>query len=385
MTATSETEIVRSFKKGCVMQRSRTFVWGLALVTVSVLGQVSAKDYGLSSGSPDMQSAGALAFGPEGILLVGDSKGAAIFAIDTEDTTAPASPSRLNIAGIDTQVAALLGAKRDDISINDLAVNPLSHAAYLSVSRGSGPDAIPVILRVDPSGGINEVDTANVKFAKATLENPPESGGTGRRNKRADAVTDLLYHDGQVFVAGLSNEEFSSKLRSLPFPFGDQSRSTSVEIYHGAHGRWETNSPVRTFATYEIEDKPHLLAAYTCTPLVKIPIDELKPGAKIVGDTVAELGNRNRPLDMFVYTKGGHDYILMANSSRGMMKIDTQDISRVESIKEHVEGGGTAGLTYNTINQLKGVEQLDRLDEGHALILVANEDGTRDLRTVELP
>jgi len=47
--------------------------------------------------------------------------------------------------------------------------------------------------------------------------------------------------------------------------------------------------------------------AYTCTPLVQFAIPDLKPGAKVKGKTIAELGNRNRPLDMIDYQKDGKD------------------------------------------------------------------------------
>ena len=43
----------------------------------------------------------------------------------------------------------MLGTDSKQIAINDLAVNPLSGNVYLSVSRGRGPDAIPVLVR-DP-------------------------------------------------------------------------------------------------------------------------------------------------------------------------------------------------------------------------------------------
>jgi len=43
----------------------------------------------------------------------------------------------------------------------------------------------------------------------------------------------------------------------------------------------ETTSPIRTFTSYEIAGHANLLASYTCTPLVKIPTEELKPGAKM--------------------------------------------------------------------------------------------------------
>ena len=54
-----------------------------------------------------------------------------------------------------------------------------------------------------------------------------------------------------------------------------------VEIYHGAHGKFETRAPVRTFVPMIVGNEPSVLAAYTCTPLVQFPIRELKPGAKI--------------------------------------------------------------------------------------------------------
>lgn len=45
----------------------------------------AAEPIGLKSGAPALQSAGALAFGPEDILFVGDTKSAAVFAIATGD------------------------------------------------------------------------------------------------------------------------------------------------------------------------------------------------------------------------------------------------------------------------------------------------------------
>src|SRR5262249_48248873 len=158
---------------------------------------------------------------------------------------------------------------------------------------------------------------------------------------------------GRLLVSGLSNEEFASQFLALPFPFKDADKGASVEIYHGSHGRFETNSPVRTFTAYEISGQPHILAAYTCTPLVKIPIGELKPSARVKGITVGELGNMNRPLDMIVYQKGGKDYLLLANSARGMMKISTENIDKIEGITTRQKKA--AGLPYETVASIKGV------------------------------
>jgi hypothetical protein len=43
----------------------------------------------LKAGKADLRSAGPLAFGPEGVLFIGDSAGAAIFAVDTGDPSHP--------------------------------------------------------------------------------------------------------------------------------------------------------------------------------------------------------------------------------------------------------------------------------------------------------
>ena len=124
---------------------------------------------------------------------------------------------------------------------------------------------------------------------------------------------------------------------------------------------------------YKIGAEDNIMAAYTCTPLVKIPVADLKPGAKVKGTTIAELGNRNNPLDMIVYTKGGKDYILMANSARGVMKIPTSDFGGAEAINAR-PAGETAGIKYETVKELTDVMQLDKLNDDNALILLKNGD-----------
>jgi hypothetical protein len=356
----------------------RRFVLPALAAALLLAGAGRAADSALDSlkqESPELKSAGALAMGPEGILFVGDPQAAAIFAIDTGDRTPSNSSDRPKVEAIDEKIASLLGIDAKQLLIRDLAVNPISGNAYLAVGRGRGPDAKPVLLRVARDGKLSELNLKGAKYAVAKLPNPA--------NQRQMAITCLAYLKGRVFVAGLSNEEFSSNLRAIPFPFSDINPGAGVEIYHGSHGRFETRSPVRTFTTYDINGEENLLAAYTCTPLVKIPVTQLKPGEKVKGTTVAELGNRNVPLDMIVYKKDGKDYILMANSSRGLMKIQTEGIDKVEAITKRV--ADKAGLKYETIQGVKGVEQMDRFDKDHALVLLKTGNGSYNLDTIELP
>jgi hypothetical protein len=355
---------------------------GALLTTASARGADPSAS--LKKGTPDLKSAGPLAFGPEGILFVGDTQGAAVFAIDTGDRAASSEKSSLDVKDLSGKIAAMLGTNVKQVAINDLAVNPLSGTVYVSVSRGQGTNALPVLVRVKPDGKLDEVSLENVRFAKAEIPNAPAPGVKVRgQEQRNDSITDLAFADGQLFVAGLSNEEFSSRLIAIPYPFsGEAVDGAAVEIYHGAHGRFETKSPIRTFVTYKIGNDPYMLAAYQCTPLVKVPVSELKAGAQVKGTTIAELGNRNRPLDMIVYQKGGKDFILMANNSRGVMKIPTEGAATEPGIKEQVQG--TKGLKYETIAELKGVMQLDQLSDRKAVVLLQTADGL-DLKTIDLP
>ena len=352
----------------------------LALTILTTITTFSIADDHLKTGTPDLKHAGPLAFTPDGVLLIGDSQSAAIFAIATSDSDA-GETAEINIKGVNQKIAALIGSSLEDTIINDMAVNPTSGHVYLSVSRGRGPDAMPVIFKADPKGELSEVSLEEVKFAKATFENAPESG-TDRRgqNPRMSAITDIQFDDGKVIVAGLSNEEFASKLRVFNYPFDGEESSTSIEVYHGAHGALETRSPVRTFITYEST----VLAAYTCTPLVTIPVQDLD-GEKIRGKTIAELGNRNTPLDMIVYKKGDQDYLLMANTARGVMKIklDQAEFDAAEPIESKISD--TAGVAYETLSQYENVVQLDKLNDSQAVMLVANSPESTDLQTIALP
>jgi len=353
----------------------------IALSTLAVCTTFGLATY--ASDTPVLKSAGPLTFGPNAVLFVGDSQAGAIVALETGDTAAISGEPK-DIKGVDSKIAALLGVTPDQILINDAVVNPLSKRVYFSVSRGRGPDAIPAILRTNSKGELEEVALASIKHSAAALPNPPAEASSGARSQRMDAITGIQFLAGHVIVAGLSNEEFSSKLRSLKYPFAQVDAGTSVEIYHGNHGRYETNSPVRTFVGYTIDNKPSILAAYTCTPLVKFQLSDLTSGSKVVGTTIAELGAMNRPLDMIVYRKGKEDYLLMSNSSRGVMKMSMAGIEKLGGITARVPEG-KAGLPYETLQELKGVMQLDRWTQTTAMLLVKDEAGALDVRSLALP
>ena len=115
---------------------------------------------------------------------------AAIFAIDTGDRK-HGKAAKIDITAVNEKIAALLGSAPDQILINDVVVNPLSHRAYISVSRGRGPGATPVLLRVDGSGKLEEFSLDTVKYSKVSLPNAPNAAEKDRQgqSKRMEAIS----------------------------------------------------------------------------------------------------------------------------------------------------------------------------------------------------
>jgi hypothetical protein len=322
----------------------------------------------LTSGKAQLKSAGALAFGPDGVLFVGDSIGGDVVALDTNDRAAPHSSVKIDVQGVDVKIAALVGVTPDQIMINDLRVNPISKNVYLSASRGRGPEAMPLVVRVNGSGEVSLLSLDNIPHSAVNLMDAPASDPSARRNPRMMTITDMNYINGNLIVAGLSNEEWSSALRSIPFPFKTAKEGATLQIWHSSHGQYETQSPVRTFVPFTISGQQYILAAYTCTPLVKIPVSDLQPGAKVKGITIADLGSGNQPLDMVPYKKDGHDYILIANSSLGLLKLKADNLEGYKPIDSPTVTD-VAGVPYEKLASIKNVQQLAQLDDSDAVIL----------------
>ena len=166
-------------------------VLALAVCALLVGTAGAAAPDSLKQGTADLKSAGPMCFGPNGVLFVGDPMGAAVFAFDTGDTKT--ASGHIKAEGIDGKIASLLGTTTQQMLIADMAVNPTSGNVYFSVSRGRGPDAVPVICRLERSGKLEEFSLKDVKFAKATLPNAPASAQGQRGNPRTETITDLAY------------------------------------------------------------------------------------------------------------------------------------------------------------------------------------------------
>lgn len=321
-----------------------------------------------------------LAFGPGGILFIADSKSATIFAIDTKDVQALDKAKAVEIKNIDQKIAAFLGTETKNLNIQDLKVNPISKNIYCAVQSTDGS---PALLRIS-NGNIQAVDLKDIMFSQILINNVPAEDAKNKwgGSLRVAAFEDLNFADGKVLVSGLSNQEFSSTFRSIPFPFTNAQNQSSLEIYHAAHGRYETEAPIETFTVANLQGKEFLIASYTCTPLVLFPMDDLKSGAHVKGRTVGEFGAGNRPLDMITMKKGNDQFLIIANSDRPVMKVKFKDIEAYkESLTTQVpELFSTAGVPYISF-PFVNVIQLDKLDDTQFVYLQRGSNGDLDLIT----
>ena len=363
--------------------------------------------HGLEVGNPAVRSVGALAFGPDGVLFVADNVSATIFAIDTQDEAVANEPRPLDIDQLDTRLAAYLGCSREDVLIRGMAVHPASQVVYLSVMRGTGASAVPVIVKVARDATFSDLALDRVPFSQTTIEDAPaddddrtdwrrvqgnrEGETTMRRDGspmrvsrdpfRTITVTDMAYLPrkadwtvhGQLLVAGASNEEFSSVFRRIPFPFKKSGQKTALEIYHVNHGQYETVSPIRTFIPYA--GGASILASYTCTPLVHFSLSELQPGGQATGRTVGELGGGSTPVDMVTYTRDGEEYLLVANSGLPLMKVACGDIDAQVALTEPRQPEGVARQELSQ----QGVGQMANLNDVYVLMLGQDDEGNASL------
>ena len=351
----------------------------IAIIVTAFTYRPNNNPYGLINGTPDIKSITSLAFGPDGILLIGDSKNATVFAVDTKDVTRVDKGAAIDLKGVDQKIASLLGTKVENITFQDMAVNPVSKKVYFAVQSSDGT---PVLLTIE-GDKINPVSLKDVAYSSIALNNAPAEDAKDKRGRslRVASISDLQFSDGKVMVSGLSNQEFSSTFRSIAFPFNNKQDWASLEIYHAAHGQYETTSPIKTFTTATISGKKYLIASYTCTPLVLFPLEDLKPGTHVKGRTVAEMGSGNQPLDMITITKGDKSFLIMANSSRPVFRVDFKNIESFQGnlttpVTENFATEGVAFVNMPVTNVL----QLDKMDD-RLVMLQRKASGSLDLWT----
>jgi hypothetical protein len=352
-----------------------------SLVSIASLLSISA-----AAGAADVQSISRLEAGPGNVLFVADWKAAKVHAIELPPATQQAAGA-FNILDLEALLSRQLGGVK--LTVQDMAVRPGTGEVYLAVSTGAA--RTPALFAVTSDGKARRVDLKKARSTSVALRNSP-SGKEAFWNDTPDrsfTVTDMKWREGELFVAGLSNQEFSSTLRRVRYPFTAQQSVSSVEIFHGGHNMMETRAPVRAMSFTKLDGKPYLVAAYTCTPLVLIPLDALQDGAHVRGKTVAELGYGNTPADMISYTMSANgkteEYMMLVNFNRVSNVIPVAELQAANArpgIEQVVPFGQIAGLQVQQA-PLAGAMRIDNLDD-QSFVLVRRRLETDALQLVSL-
>lgn len=346
------------------------------------------------TGNPKLKSIDSLGFGPDGLLLIGDSKGAQVVTIETGDLKE--TPwTKTDLAKVDEALAGKLGLMAEDIQIQRIAVNPASRKAYIAVRNLKAKQ--DVLLTVDGAGKVEEFALDNVKYHQYALN---------AGEKAVTLITDLIWAGDRILVAAQANETFASKIFSiLPNEKTGVATCYSTETYHVAHKNWETKAPIRTIIPYEEDGKKYLVGAFTCTPIVKYALDDMQPNAKVKGISVVELGSGNTPRDMFTYEKNGKKYIFISTyrmpgqhkknpvgpSPYWVARVDYDLLKETKNINEkalwRIEGKASEGKTDRAIvaDEYFGVQHMDKLNNESALVIRDEGKEGLHLRVLALP
>lgn len=315
----------------------------LALATSAIVSLMAAPLYA-DTGTPDLKFAGALEFADDGTLFVGDNYSGAIFALQLGQSAATADVAPVSVLDIDTKIADLLGIGEDALEINDMAVHPTTNEIYISVTRIGNFASRPAIVKVKQDSTLELVDLASINSTKQELDSFPENQTTfqarglmgtppsprdlakGEVPLSSLAIMDMEYHDGELFVSGVAHDNFLSTLRRMSYPFDGAQGIADVDMYHIAHDQYETRAPIRAMSVQVIDGKEQLVAAYTCSPLVLVPLEDIKDGAKILAHTIADMGN-GQPVDMIPYQMEGEDYLFVTSNSRSPQVIPVNGLN----------------------------------------------------------
>jgi len=344
----------------------------------------------VQTGTVTIKRIGRMSFAPNGVLLIADIGSGAVIAIETGDA-GPVSKLKSRVNDVDKKIATALGVSTTDLSIADMAVNPESGMIYVSAIRKT--DNTSAIITFDANGKLTIMDLTDTRFVRVPL---PVGEGSQIR-----AISGVEYTDGRVLAAGQSNEEFSSKIFSLPLPLthGKSGDAFSTETYHVAHGRWETRAPIQSFIPYSEGGEEYVVGSFACTPIAKFKVTDIAKDSKIKGTSVVELGSGNRPIDMFTYEKDGKQW-LITNTDRfhhekrplgpsqywgvriDMSYLASSKINADAARRDVSKQTGPAGI--EVVEALFYVRHVAKLNNREMVVLRDNK-GAMDLEVKELP
>ena len=348
-------------------------------IFLAFIGFLFACSLALATGP---EAVNVIKFGDANTLFVGDSKSATLYAYTITPSNNADAQKAYNLHDLSSQIANFANVGVMDFIVRDMAINPTSKEAFIAIDIKTKKGYESQILIVNQAGNIKKLDLSNTKHTEIKLADAPTSDVTfwDKTSIRSLTITDIDFYKGKVYVSGMSNAEFSSALRVVDYPFTNKISSTSVEVFHAVHGQNETRAPIQTLQFVTLNNEDYILAAYTCTPLVLIPVKDLKDKAHIVGKTIAELGYGNTPVDIIKFQSEGFDKkpyegIILANRNRTAQLINLNEIAKSAS-ENSIGYAGMVEHTGTSISNLPmtGLLQMDEQDANHIATMRRNDE-----------
>lgn len=330
-----------------------------------------------------LRSVSALAWAPDGKVIAADWKAGKLHALALPGARSQKPAGSFNLKGIDGKIATALRVPASQVRFSALLFDRTHNRAVVAGEAGA-IGAWLALITVD--GSVSLVDAGKASTSSYVLDDAPAEAALWEKiPARSLLVTGMECSEGELFVTGLANADFSSTFRRIAYPFSQTATHSAIEMYHTIHNQLETRAPIRTFAVIRLDGVPYILAAYTCTPLVLIPVSELQNG-KVRGKTIAELGYGNTPVSIvpfdIEYQGRVSSWVLVANSAK------SADLISMEAIRASAQKAGLAEPVQVPFQTRAGVPAVEAPLTG--LLALVDQDQQfllglrRDLQTAAL-
>ncbi len=329
------------------------------------------------TGDPQLGSADRLAFGPQGVLLIGDGPKDRILAVATEDNDPTNSPRYLvpRIRNISLKIRDIFGPGNGQIEVTDIAVHPISHRIYISLARVETNES--AVVKVEPDGKFSRLELESLSWGEIKV---PKMGAVGT------VFRDLVWKDNTLIASTVEDSWSPSRVFTMQGPINESSSGalTQTHSYHRSHRRWETEAPIDAMLAFEFNGKPHLAATYSCAPIVRFSVEGLMQGeARTTGETPFDLGPGKQVLEMIEYEKDGKGYMLIVYwflrpSEIYALQVDREYLTQTENLDVSAPVFFPMQRPENPPQGVRRVEDFDgaarivKIDEQRALVAANN-------------
>src|SRR5215475_6045274 len=172
----------------------------------------------------EIKSISRLAVGPGNVLFVADWKAGRVHAITLPEAPQRPTGTAFNILDLETLLSKQVGGAK--VTIEDMVARPGTAEVYVAISYGAAKT--PALFAVTNDQKARRVDLKAAKSTSIALRDAPTSNYKfwNETPERSFTVTNMKWRDGELFVAGLSNQDFASTLRRVKYPFDAQAQQS---------------------------------------------------------------------------------------------------------------------------------------------------------------